>query len=162
MRDQSRRLRIIVLLSGVTFLATVLRVYDASAESLTSRSCASANAQSSGTTAATSAHSSSQTVSGSTSGHRTGEADHGHSASPGGMSSQVETGRNRLSSTTRMPDGSTVTITSGQRSSSANVDPSGRARSNATGSAKSDDDCNDPGTGPSELKSRAGDQPTRK
>lgn len=159
MYELSRRLRIIVLLGTVIIPVTVLRVYAASAESITSRSCASASAQSS---AATSAHSSSHAVTGSASGHRTGKASNGHSTSSSDMSSHVEAGLNGLSSTTRMPDGSTVTITSGERSSSANVEHSGRARGNTTAGGGSDVDCHDPGTGASDTKSRSGKQPAQK
>lgn len=151
MLDTSRRLRIVAPLGAVIILGTVSHVPDASAVASSSRACASANAQSSGATSAHS-HSSSQAMSGTASVQRADETRHDHGAPPHDMSSSVEAEHNGLTSTTRMPDGSTVTVTSGQGTSKANVGQSERARSNASSSAGSDDDCRNPYTAPSHQK----------
>jgi hypothetical protein len=159
MQDTSRRLRIIVPLSVLTFLSTTSYIYAASAESRSGWSCASANTQSSG---ATSAHASSRAMSGKASDERTDNARRSHSASPHGMSSNVEAGQNGLSSTTSMPDGSTVTITSGQGSSKASAEQPGHDGKTAAGSITSNDDCHGSDPASSELESRHGNQPSPK
>lgn len=136
MFDNPRRLRIIVLLGTVTFQGAALHVYGASTQSLTSRSCASANAHSSGAT--------------------------GVHSSPRGMSSSVEAGQHGLSSTIRMPDGSTMTITSGQDSSKTNTAQSGPARTNTASRAESHDECRGQDTRPPDRTSGSGNRPTLK
>jgi len=146
MQRKTFLLRTLALLSAVVCASIVFPVHGASTDRHTSRACAEAKGNSSSAAAA-----SATTQSSATGTKRDGTADASRrAASPSrGMSSSVTSGPNGLSSTTTMPDGSTVSVGPGQPGTRPSVATSrssaGSGGMSSGARAGTDDDCIEPG-----------------